>query len=91
MGATVRSDALDSLVERLKAEWPDIRVSGTVVSGHPVTATAEAVAAVGASIVVMGNHHHSTLVSVVTDSVLRHLPSHVTCPVAASPVAPIEC
>ncbi len=50
------------------------------MSGHPVTATAEAVAAVGASIVVMGNHHHSTLVSVVTDSVLRHLPSHARVP-----------
>ena len=80
------SDALDSLVEQLRAEWPDIDVSGTVVSGHPVTALAEAVTEVGAAIVIVGNHHHSTLVSMVTDAVLRHLPSQVTCPVAAVPV-----
>lgn len=80
------SAALDDLARQVSADWPGVDVSGTTLTGHPVTALAKWVDEVGADIVVVGNHHHSALVSVVTDSVLRHLPTLVSCAVAAVPV-----
>lgn len=78
-------DTTNALVETLRAENPDVSVTCETLEGHPTTMLGEAINGLNPALVVIGNYHHTKLASIATDSVARHLPTMVNCPVAAIP------
>jgi nucleotide-binding universal stress UspA family protein len=77
--------ATNELVDTLQAENPDTDFSGQILQGHPTEMLGDAICDLDPALVVVGNYHHSRLASIITDSVSRHLPTVVDCPVVAIP------
>ncbi len=78
--------AMQVLVEEIKDESPELAVSGQTVQGHATEAFRSVIGETNPALVVVGNHHHSAPVAMISDSVLGHLPPLVQCPVVAVPV-----
>lgn len=79
------ASSMQSLVGELQSRHPQITVSGEVRNGLATTELAAAAAESSAAIVVLGNHHPSPAAAIFSGSILRHLPSCISCPMAAIP------
>jgi len=79
------ASSMRSLVSELQSRYRQLTVNGEVRNGLATTELAEAAAKSSAAIVVLGNHHPSAAAALLSGSVLRHLPSRVSCPIAAIP------
>ena len=83
---TTKTTSLLELAAALRETHPDIVVNSVMEIGHPTTKLAQVIASTNPALVVIGNHHHTKLISMITDAVSLHLPSVVDCPVAAIPI-----
>jgi len=79
------ASSMQSLVGELQSRHAQLTVSGEVRNGLATTELAAAAAESSAAIVVLGNHHPSPAAAIVGGSILRHLPSCISCPMAAIP------
>ncbi len=79
------SKATKALIDVLSSEHPTVEVTSDVLLGHPTRMLADAINDIDPALAIVGNYHHTKLASFVSDSVARHLPALVTCPVAAIP------
>jgi nucleotide-binding universal stress UspA family protein len=78
-------DTTEALAASLRAENRAVSVTCETLEGHPTTMLSQAINELNPTLVVIGNYHHTKLASIATDSVARHLPTMVDCPVAAIP------
>jgi nucleotide-binding universal stress UspA family protein len=65
---------------------PSLKVTTEARQGLPATMLDEAARDIGASLIVMGNHHHGTIASMLGAAVAGQLPAIASCPVALVPV-----
>ncbi len=79
------TSSMRSLVDKVRTTYPRLTVRGEVRSGPATAELAAAAADHSAGIVVLGNHHPSLAAALFTGSILRHLPSVISCPMAAIP------
>ncbi len=79
-------DFVTKLGATFRERHPSLKVTTEARQGLPTTMLDEAARDIGASLIVMGNHHHGTIASIVVDAVAGHLPAIAPCPVAVIPV-----
>ena len=71
--------ALESAVEKVRAEYPDVRVDPRVVSGHPAPVLVEA--SKGADLLVVGSRGHGEFVGMLLGSCGEYCATNAHCPV----------
>jgi len=71
--------ALESAVEQVRAEYPDVRVDPRVVSGHPAPVLVEA--SKGADLLVVGSRGHGEFVGMLLGSCGEYCATNAHCPV----------
>jgi|TARA_R110002110_G_scaffold116584_5_gene288185 nucleotide-binding universal stress UspA family protein len=81
-----RSESLAALSGQIEASHPSLTVRRSVESGHPSIQLARVINDLAPSLVVIGNHHHSKLLSFLTSAVTTHLLTSLACPIAAIPI-----
>ncbi len=79
------ASSMRSLVGEVRSSYPKVAVRGEVRSGLATAELAAAAADHSAGMVVLGNHHPSLAAALLSGSILRHLPSMISCPMAAIP------
>ncbi len=70
---------LDRLIERKRADRPDLAINGRVVQGDPANVLESA--SRGASLLVVAQSGHNELVGFLLGSVSKHCVTHAHCPV----------
>jgi nucleotide-binding universal stress UspA family protein len=70
---------LDDLIERNRAEHPDLTIDGRVVQGDPANLLESA--SRGAALLVVAQRGHNELVGFLLGSVSKHCVTHAHCPV----------
>ena len=73
------SKALESAVEQVRTEHPDLTIDPRVVSGHPAPILVEA--SKGADLLVVGSRGHGEFVGMLIGSVSEHCATNGHCPV----------
>jgi nucleotide-binding universal stress UspA family protein len=81
-----RSEMLEDLRGQIETAHPSLTVACSVESGHPSIELALVINDLAPSLVVIGNHHHSKLLSLLTSAITTHLPTAIHCPMAAIPI-----
>lgn len=71
--------ALESAVEQVRTEHPDLTIDPRVVSGHPAPILVEA--SKGADLLVVGSRGHGEFVGMLIGSVSEHCATNGHCPV----------
>ena len=79
-------DALDRLINSYRSRQTGLGISSEVRDGRALDMLLAASSEVGASLIVIGSHHHHPITGFLTGSVARHLPLLAECPVATIPV-----
>ncbi len=79
------ASSMKQLVDDARSRFPDLSIQGEVRRGLPTGELADACEEHAAGMVVVGNHHPSLAIAALSGSILRHLPSLITCPMAAIP------
>lgn len=77
---------VEALVVEIRAQYPEVEVTGRAAVGHPTDVLVEAVGDLDATLMVVGSHHSTALTGFLADGVVRHLAPRLQCPLAAIPV-----
>lgn len=72
-------EAQQQVVDKVRAEVPDVTVQCTVQQGDPARVLLDAAA--GADLLVVGNRGHGGVTSILLGSVSHHCAQHADCPV----------
>ncbi len=76
---TSAEQMLDHLIERKRADHPDLAITGRVMQGDPANVLESA--SRGAALLVVAQRGHSELVGFLLGSVSKHCVTHAHCPV----------
>lgn len=76
---------LKTFLEQINNENPNLAISAQTLEGHPVEALSNHLTKNETKLAILGTHHHSNPIRLLTNGVARHLPPLVNCPVIAIP------
>lgn len=83
--AEANAASMRGIVAEIRSRHPLLAVRGEVRNGLATEELGAAAAEHSAGMVVLGNHHPSLAAALLSGSILRHLPSMISCPMAAIP------